>query len=141
MTVRAREQKVELAFDPGDSIPAVTLDQQGIYRCVLNLVSNAIAACETDGGAVAVRTGMDEPGEVSIEVTDEGIGMAPETLASIFQPFFSLKGSKGTGLGLSVTRKIVQEHGGSVNVTSAPGKGSTFTIALPISREPVPADR
>jgi len=69
---------------------------------------------------------------ILIEVEDQGSGMDEETLQSIFQPFFSRKGSKGTGLGLSVTQKIIQEHEGKIEVDSVLGRGSRFTLYLPL---------
>jgi len=128
--VTAEEHKTRLVFKPDGELPAVVLDQKGIYRCAFNLVSNAIAACES--GDVEVTTRTEGTTHVAVEFRDNGLGMDEETLGSIFQPFFSLKGSKGTGLGLSVTQKIVQEHHGRIDVTSKPGEGSIFTMVLPI---------
>lgn len=130
MGVHAQEQGTALRFEPDTSLPPAVMDQKGIYRCVLNLVSNAIAAC-AEGGGVSIVTRADVSESVAVEVRDEGTGMDEETLSAIFQPFFSLKGSKGTGLGLSVTQKIVQEHHGRIDVTSEPGAGSTFTMIIP----------
>jgi len=72
-------------------------------------------------------------------VRDTGIGIPPENLSMIFQPFFSSKGSKGTGLGVAVTRKIAREHGGDVTVDTTAGQGTTFTILLPAPASPAPA--
>ncbi|MFP4535173.1 MAG: sensor histidine kinase [Spirochaetaceae bacterium] len=132
----AKEACVELVFEPDRTIGLVVLDQKGIYRCVLNLVSNAVAASDEAEGVVTVRTSRLEDDEVRIEVTDNGIGMDQDTLDSVFTPFFSTKGSKGTGLGLSVTKKIVEEHGGRIDVSSTLGEGSLFTIHLPATGNP-----
>ena len=72
---------------------------------------------------------------VRIVVLDRGTGITPENLTNIFKPFVSTKGSKGTGLGLPVSRKILQEHGGDVVVTTSPKNGTTFTLQIPIRRE------
>lgn len=133
MRLKAQEQNVLLTFSNGDNLKNVNVDSQGIYRAVLNLVSNAIDACEgKEGVSIGVSTSLLNDDEVVIEVTDQGDGMDKETINSIFQPFFSKKGSKGTGLGLSVTQKIIQEHGGHIVVNSVPGEGSTFCIHIPI---------
>ncbi|MBF0554054.1 MAG: HAMP domain-containing histidine kinase, partial [Nitrospirae bacterium] len=157
MRSKAKEVAVELEFEsrlqpdwhlctagniPGTGASSggsaeIFADPQGIYRCVLNLVGNAIDACEKDKNAkVRVITSIASGGsekEVSISVTDQGCGMDKDTLSSLFKPFFSTKGSKGTGLGLSVTNKIIQEHGGRIEVSSVVGEGTTFTIHLPVT--------
>jgi signal transduction histidine kinase len=108
------------------------IDPTGIQRCVLNLLSNAVDACAAEGkGKVALRCRRAGAGHVEIAVADDGPGMPPDVQKKLFRPFFSTKGSKGTGLGLSVTRKIVEEHGGTLSVASKVGKGTTFTIRLP----------
>jgi signal transduction histidine kinase len=134
MKARAREKKVKLTFKPDEAIEDIVVDPKGIYRCVLNLVSNAIDACETEEASVTLYTKTSDSQFVVVEVEDQGSGMDEKTLQSIFQPFFSKKGSKGTGLGLSVTQKIVQEHEGKIEVDSVLNKGSTFTIYLPIKK-------
>jgi signal transduction histidine kinase len=136
MKTKASEKKVKVTFKPDKTLKEIVLDPKGIYRCVLNLVSNAIDACEREGASVILTTRTSDSKFALVEVEDEGTGMDEETLQSIFQPFFSNKGSKGTGLGLSVTQKIVQEHGGKIEVDSTPGKGSTFTIYLPVFSQP-----
>lgn len=131
----AEERGVRLDVEASPRLEPIEADESGIYRCLLNLVSNAIDACSGDGDRVRVTAGPAEPGWVSIEVADRGCGMDEETRASAFVPFFSTKGSAGTGLGLAVTRKIVQEHGGCIDVESREGIGSTFRVLLP-SRRP-----
>ncbi|HLM58989.1 MAG TPA: ATP-binding protein, partial [Pyrinomonadaceae bacterium] len=85
-----------------------------------------------DGGRILLRTTAPEPDTVTVEVVDDGIGIAPENVARIYDPFFTTKGvGKGTGLGLAVSYGIVQEHSGHINVESAPGRGTTFRITLP----------
>jgi signal transduction histidine kinase len=99
---------------------------------VLNLVSNAIYACnEKDSGKVSIQTSIDKEENLHINVTDNGIGISKENLKYIFDVFFSTKGSKGTGLGLAVTKKIINEHLGKIEVESDVGKGSKFSITLP----------
>lgn len=127
----ARQHGVELVFEPGQVNP-LPLDRQGIETCLTNLVSNGIDAVmmrDQPGGRVFVRT-RQEGDEVIFEVADEGCGMDGEVKSKIFTTFFTTKGSKGTGLGLLTTRKVVQEHGGTIEVESSPGQGSTFRIRL-----------
>jgi signal transduction histidine kinase len=130
MRPKAEGKKVEIRFEPGAGLTEVHIDPKGIYRCVLNLVSNACDACDI-GGSVNMVTRATSDGRVVIEVSDNGCGMDEETLGRIYDAFFSTKGSKGTGLGLSVTQKIVKEHNGTIDVHSELGKGSTFQILLP----------
>ncbi|MBF0472494.1 MAG: GAF domain-containing sensor histidine kinase [Nitrospirae bacterium] len=131
MQTKAREKKINLRMNAYDNIDDIMIDSKGIYRAVLNLVSNAIDACnEVENAEVNVVTQLDGK-EVIISIIDQGCGMDELTLASIFKAFFSTKGSKGTGLGLSVTQKIISENGGRIEVSSILGKGSTFKVLLP----------
>ena len=108
------------------------MDPKGIYRCLLNLVSNSIYACqEKGGGEISIETSGDREKKLKIAVTDTGTGISKENLEHIFDVFFSTKGSKGTGLGLAVTKQIISEHLGIITVDSEIGKGSKFTITLP----------
>ena len=132
MQTKAKEHSIALSFIPEKTLGEITIDPKGIYRSVLNLVSNAIdASRDKENATVTVRTGINDAKEVIIDVVDQGCGMDEKTIQSIFQPFYSSKGSKGTGLGLSVTKKIVEEHGGRIYVASSIGKGSTFSIFIP----------
>jgi two-component system NtrC family sensor kinase len=86
-----------------------------------------------DGGSISLATSSNEEDDaLTIEITDTGIGIAPENVAKIYDPFFTTKGvGRGTGLGLAITYGIVQEHSGHITVESAPGRGTTFRITLP----------
>lgn len=117
-------------------------DKDQIFRCLLNLVGNAFDALSERGGEVTVSVSFVESGGkkgeedadrwISVRVIDDGPGIPPEKIGEIFSPFFSSKGSRGTGLGLPVTKKIIEEHGGRLEVDSNPIRGTTFTIFLPI---------
>jgi len=131
MQPAAHERKLLLSVKPCAELGPLRLDKDEIHHCVLNLVSNALDACEEDGAAVSVAARPVGTQWVSIEVIDQGCGMDERTRQRVFQPFFSNKPSTGTGLGLSVTQKIVHEHGGRIEVESEEGKGSTFRIVLP----------
>jgi len=120
---------------PGQAV----LDPDGIHRTLLNLVSNALEACMYDANRskqfeVVVRTfrETDEQGKefLVLEVADNGSGMSEEVRENLFTRFFSTKGDKGTGIGLLITQKIIQEHGGRIDVASREGEGTCFQIRL-----------
>jgi two-component system NtrC family sensor kinase len=127
--LEAKQAKFRLDLEP--QLPLLRVDHQGLHRCLLNLLTNAIDAVDEGRGEVGLVTRVEE-GNILVSVEDNGIGIPPEGQQQIFEVFYSTKGNRGTGLGLAVTKKIVKEHGGSVTVDSAPGKGSRFTIHLPL---------
>lgn len=132
---KAVEKNVTIACTPNPSIDQIMLDPKGIRRCLLNLASNAVDACEGRDKAavkVAIESGCD--GMFQIRITDNGCGIKDEDRKKLFQMFFSTKGSKGTGLGLVVTHKIIAEHGGTIDVESKIDRGTTFSITLPMQR-------
>jgi PAS domain S-box-containing protein len=109
--------------------PVVLGNPSELRRLLTNLLVNAIDAMP-GGGDITIATGSDEHGSYML-MRDAGIGIPPEQLARIFDPFFSTK--KSSGLGLTVSKNIVERHGGNIEVTSLPGRGTTFTVHLPIS--------
>ena len=134
----ARAQQVEVTVQPDANLPKVLLDSMGLRRCMLNLVGNAIDACAESKGKVTVSTEAYDDDFFAIRIADTGSGMSPETLQKLFAVFFSTKGNKGTGLGLPVSKKIVEEHGGRLEVGSILNQGTTFTIVLPANSSPKP---
>ena len=131
-------KKVALIQDFAQDLPPVPLDSGGVHQAVLNLLNNALDACEPESGVVTVGCSYDAAGEkIRISVTDNGEGMSPQTQSRLFEPFHSTKGLRGTGLGLVVTQKIVDEHGGTIEIDSAPGEGTTFTMSLPTNLDTV----
>jgi signal transduction histidine kinase len=135
----ANELLVEIETELADDLPFVTCYPAQINQVVLNLVSNAIEACQP-GGLVTVGTRRNDDG-VAIVVADNGQGIDPSIRNRIFDPFFTTKPQgKGTGLGLSVSYGVVEAHGGRIEVESAVGQGTRFLVHLPL--EPaVSADR
>ena len=130
---QAKENNVTLTCDLGRDVGEVEIDGAAIKRCLINLVGNAIDACGETEGSVTVETRLlDDPERFTLRVCDTGRGIESAALEKIFNPFYSTKGSKGTGLGLAVTQKIVEEHHGVLRVDSTPGKGTTFTMELPV---------
>jgi signal transduction histidine kinase len=132
---------IELRCDLASDISPTYLDEDGIHTCLVNLVSNALDACDVSdrpGGRVLVST-AERNGTLVFEVTDDGTGMDSEIGKQVFTKFFSTKGSeKGTGLGLLTTRKVVQQHGGTVSFESTEGMGSVFRLEFPRDRLPRP---
>jgi len=124
----ARGSGIEIKlYLPGD-LPRVQLDRELFKQALLNLMLNAQQAMP-EGGTLTIQ-GEGRPDEVCLSLIDTGQGMAPEVLEKVFRPFFSTKPG-GSGLGLATTRKIVQAHGGHIEVQSEVGRGTKFTIHLP----------
>ncbi|AMV36118.1 ATP-binding protein [Planctomyces sp. SH-PL62] len=142
MQSRAEEFDVRLEWDPRPDLPKIWVDPDGIHRAVLNVLTNAIDAAEGAVDAcVAIKIEHDaDAGLIRIRIKDNGRGIEEGDIPGMFQIFSSSKGSRGTGLGLPVSQKIVREHGGSIQVASELGRGSTFSIELPAVRRPEPRD-
>jgi PAS domain S-box-containing protein len=119
-----------------DPVPAICGDPSQLFQVLLNIMTNASQAIGSDHGTIAVRLGFD--GEaVQLTIADNGPGMDQATMRRIFDPFFTTKApGEGSGLGLAVVHGIVGSHGGRIEVDSAPGEGSVFTVHLPIARPP-----
>lgn len=127
-----RNIKLETQFD--DGLPMVTAVSDQIKQVMLNLIQNAMDASKKSGGRINIKTSHGNS-LVKIQVQDNGIGMTPEITEQIFNPFFTTKSKVlGTGLGLSVSYGIIESHGGTIVVASTPGKGSSFTVSLPIKK-------
>ncbi|HWP83748.1 MAG TPA: ATP-binding protein [Terriglobia bacterium] len=125
---------IEISVIPAPELPPVEHDPGQMQQVLLNLLLNAIQSI--DGAGVVRLTLASENGCAVIRVSDTGRGIEPQHLGSIFRPFFTTKG-QGTGLGLSLAQRIVEAHGGRIEVSSVPGQGSQFTIRLQIQK---PAD-
>jgi len=133
MDQKAKDQGVSVTWTRNDQLGRVLLDPKGIRRCLLNLVSNAVDACQgSPEGHVEVRSVPGDGETFRIEVSDNGAGISEQDQAKLFQVFFSTKGAKGTGLGLAVTHKIIAEHHGTITVESELGQGATFVVTLPL---------
>jgi len=115
-------------------IPSITCSPSQVNQVFLNLVTNAAQAIEGPEKVIVVTTRREGKDAVAVEVADNGKGIPPEILPKIFDPFFTTKEvGKGTGLGLSIVYKIVQQHGGRIDVKSTVGKGTVFTVVLPVN--------
>ena len=128
---QAITKRISVELEIKDVIPPAEHDPNQINQVLLNLLLNAIQSMDKPG-VIRVSLESDED-DVLITVADEGKGIPPEHLPNIFRPFFTTKGH-GTGLGLSLARRMVEAHGGHIDVTSVVGKGTEFQVRLPIAR-------
>ena len=133
---KAHENNVEIITEFDNTIGEVSLDPNTLHEVLLNLMSNAVDACLFDDNMtkkwqVRLTTSKEKGRRIKFDVTDNGAGMDKEVMQKLFTSFFSTKGHRGTGLGLMVTRKLVEEHHGKIEVQSQPGKGTSFSFYLP----------
>lgn len=134
---RAPGVRLERSLTP--ELPPILGDPGQLSQVTLHLLQNALDAVRPAGGVLSVRTDR-APDGLSLTVEDTGGGIAPEHLSHLFEPTFTTKPpGEGTGLGLSLSYRIVQEHGGRIDVRSAPGEGARFTVHLPLT-PPTPQD-
>ena len=132
------EAKVQTHVDVPDSLPALEGDARALNQVFLNLLKNAAEAFEGRGGVIQVRA-VPEGDSILVEIRDDGPGVAADLEARVFEPFFSTKeAGRGSGLGLSISRRIVNEHGGTIDLETLPGAGCCFRVRLPI-RNPGPS--
>ncbi len=134
MQARANEMNVQVKWQDPQQLKSISFDPEAMHRAILNVVTNAIdAAGARDLGIVEITAVVEgAKRQVAICVSDNGEGIATEDRERIFSPFESKKGARGTGLGLPVSRKILREHGGDVDVDSTPGHGTTFILHWPL---------
>jgi signal transduction histidine kinase len=126
---------IQADLDPDTGV--ITGDQRRIEQVIMNLMSNAIKF--TDKGTVTIQS-HNTSGEIVLIVQDSGIGIREEDLATLFRPFHQVDSGttrkhEGTGLGLSISKRLIELHGGKITVSSIVGKGSTFTVILPVRKE------
>lgn len=126
----AQKLKISVIRDFSDDLPEMGLDNGQIKQALLNVIKNANQAMP-NGGQLVVKAYINNE-KLVIDISDTGHGISPDRIDKIFNPFYSTK-KDGTGLGLSITKRIIQMHGGEINVKSQEGKGSTFSINLPIN--------
>lgn len=126
-------KNIDLQINTQEMNRPVFVDPQGLYRCLLNLLTNAADAVPEPGGCVEITARAISADRFEITVADNGPGVPEDLRHRIFDPFFSTKGTQGTGLGLAVSRKIAREHGGDVSVESASSGGALFRIILPMN--------
>lgn len=135
----AEYRNIAVNLDLADDVPVIESDRGRLQQVFLNVTNNAFAAVD-DGGKIDISVKARGQKRVSVTITDNGSGIPPEHLRTIFEPFFSTKGQKGTGLGLSITYGLVKKLGGEISVESEVGKGTSFTVTLPVKRREAPIE-
>ncbi|MFZ5441427.1 MAG: ATP-binding protein [Myxococcota bacterium] len=142
--LRAAEKHLPVVLAWNDGVPAtVQGDPTRVFQVLLNLAGNAVKF--TESGEVRLTVSPAGRGRVRVAVSDTGIGIAPEGLARLFEPFVQVDGSitrryGGTGLGLVISRRLAEQMGGKLSVQSLPGSGSTFTVELPLAETAAPPE-
>ncbi|HNQ00949.1 MAG: PAS domain-containing protein [Syntrophobacterales bacterium] len=129
--IQAREKGIALRMELAAGMPPVFVDPDRMMQVLLNLFLNALAAMER-GGVLSVGLDLQNGRTLRISVADTGTGIPREDLGRVFDPYFTTKPS-GTGLGLAIVHRIVEAHGGDIRLESEPGRGTTFTILLPLA--------
>ena len=131
-TPRCHSAEVKIERSPSDRVPTIRADPDRLQQVLVNLMNNAIDAMP-QGGLLGISLADGGGGEVIVNISDTGTGITEEDQARIFDPFFTTKpAGKGTGLGLAVSYGIIRDHGGEIRLNNFPGKGSTFSIVLPV---------
>jgi PAS domain S-box-containing protein len=126
-------RSISLSFDPTPDLPAVNASADHLQGVWLNLLINAIDAIDPGPGTIHIKTAQ-VGGTIQVTVNDNGVGIPPEQISRIFEPFYTTKDpGRGTGLGLSVCHQIVTRHGGQIRVSSQPGEGTTISVNFPLS--------
>ncbi len=131
---RAAELNVTTSVEQDGPLPLVPADRDSLRSVFTNILINSLEAIDGDGGTLAVKISPDETQGARVEITDSGSGIPAEDIAKIFEPYYSTK-ETGTGLGLAIVKKAIDDHRGSITVNSKPGRGTTFTIVLPIRQD------
>jgi two-component system sensor histidine kinase HydH len=126
----AKFNNIEIDLSVSDTLPSVLLDPDRFSQALLNLYLNGIQAMD-EGGMLSVKSTHGKNGEIKVEITDTGKGIDPDDVNKVFDPYFTTK-SKGTGLGLAIVHKIVEAHNGEIKIRSTPGKGTVFTLLIPL---------
>ncbi len=131
---QASERGIETRVTTEGEVPLVMADKESLRSAFTNLLINSLEATNGEGGRVEVKLSSDSVDRARVEISDTGSGIAPEDIAKIFEPYYSTK-ETGTGLGLAIVKKAIDDHDGSITVSSKQGTGTTFTIILPVKPE------
>ncbi len=131
-----RQTEIEIVKNYATAPPKIFGNAGKLQQVFTNLIINARDAMFGSGGSITLKTDFENNGEIIVEVSDTGSGIAPENIGKIYDPFFTTKGvGSGTGLGLAVSYGIVQEHAGMITAISEVGEGTTFRIVFPVAQE------
>ncbi len=130
--VQASENGIETRVEEHGTVPEVLADRQALRSILTNLILNSLQALDGPGRSIVVTlSAADTAGRARIEVTDTGRGISAGDISKVFEPYYSTK-ETGTGLGLAIVKKAIDEHGGTISVTSKEGEGTTFVVTLPV---------
>jgi signal transduction histidine kinase len=130
----AEYRSITIKVEGQSDVPTIESDRGQLQQVFLNILNNAEAAVK-DGGHIDVSVRLMQDRRIAVFIADDGVGIPQENLGRIFEPFFTTREGSGTGLGLSITYGIVQKLGGEITVESEVGKGTRFTVLLPLRRE------
>jgi len=131
---QAAERGIQTSLEEETKLPEVIADKDALHSVFTNLLINSLEALDGEGGEVKVTLRSETANRARIEISDTGRGIPQEDIAKVFEPYYSTK-ETGTGLGLAIVKKAIDDHGGSINVSSKEGSGTTFTITLPMNPE------
>jgi signal transduction histidine kinase len=131
---QSAENGIATSLNEENKLPLVMADEDSLRSAFTNLLINSLEAMDGEGGSIGMKLQAEAADRVRIEISDTGRGIAAEDIAKIFEPYYSTK-ETGTGLGLAIVKKAIDDHGGSISVTSKEGVGTTFTIILPTEGE------
>ena len=131
---RATECGIETKIVEDGAVPHVMADRESLRSVFTNLVINAVESIDGAGGSVSIRLSNTDQNSVKVEIIDTGHGISPSDISKVFEPYFSTK-ETGTGLGLAIVKKAIDDHGGTISVASKEGRGTTFTIILPVKEK------
>jgi signal transduction histidine kinase len=134
ISAQAAESGIETNLREEGRVPLVVADKDSLRSVFTNLLINSLESIDGEAGSVTVKLSAEAATRARVEITDTGRGIAAEDIAKIFEPYYSTK-ETGTGLGLAIVKKAIDDHGGSISVSSKEGSGTTFTIILPAKPE------
>jgi signal transduction histidine kinase len=132
IAAQASDSGIETRVEEEGKVPLVVADKDSLHSVFTNLLINSVEAMNGEGGSVRIKLSPESDTRARIEIIDTGRGIAAEDIAKIFEPYYSTKDT-GTGLGLAIVKKAIDDHNGSISVTSKENSGTTFTIILPVN--------
>lgn len=130
ISAQASEHGIKTAVEEVGKVALVMADRESLRSVFTNLLLNGLQAIDGHGGRLLIKISQENERRAQVEIMDTGKGIAPEDISKVFEPYFSTK-ETGTGLGLAIVKKALDDHGGTISVSSKPGTGTTFTITLP----------
>jgi C4-dicarboxylate-specific signal transduction histidine kinase len=134
LRTEAARHSVTMCAEVEADMPQIMSDRVQLQQVLMNLMLNAIEAMKDAGGNLAIRSRLDSEGQLTVSISDTGVGLPAESAERIFDPFHTTK-PQGTGMGLTITRSIVESHGGKIWATCNNGPGATFHFTLPTGAE------